>query len=158
MVNFGSESDLVARLAYAMSDNHPRPIAFLTGAGLSVPSVPGVAATLQIVRKAFPIEEQLELDALLAKHKEAGEKYRQAFQFLAIRRPPAVSERILKLATLSAYERHGTDALELLSRAPELEADQLSWKIPPGRRRWVEYFRAFRRDCVVQCSPPTSTP
>ncbi|WP_170151843.1 SIR2 family protein [Subtercola boreus] len=98
-----------------------------------MPSVPGVTATLQILRKAFPVEEQVELDALLAKHREAGEKYRQAFQFLGIRRPPALSERVLKIATLRAYDRTGIDENDLLSMAPELEANQSGWKLPPGQ-------------------------
>lgn len=133
MVHFGNQRDLISRLAFALEEDTPRPLAFLTGAGLSLPAVPGVVETLNLVRESFSKDEQIELDELLSKHKELGEKYRQAFQFLGLRRPPAAAERLLKIATLRAFDRTGLEVGDLLARASEFEAAIDKWTLPAGQ-------------------------
>lgn len=133
MVNFGAEKDLVSRLAHALEEKDARPLAFLTGAGLSVPAVPGVTETLTILRKSFSKDELYEFDELLSPHVEPGEKYRQAFQFLGLRRPPKAAERVLKVATLRAYDSGDTDINQLLDQAGVLEGNLENWKLPNGQ-------------------------
>jgi hypothetical protein len=132
-VQFGTPSDLIARLTYSFDEVNGRPLAFLTGAGLSVPSVPGVTDTLTILRRGLPPEEQIELDRLLAAFEEPGEKYRQAFQFLGLRRPPKFAERVLKLATLRAYDHGGLTNQEILGLGGETESKVDRWKLPTGQ-------------------------
>lgn len=146
-MRIGSAADLLARLDYSLaSDSEAKPLALLTGAGLSSPSVPGVTETINIMRSGLPPDERYEFDAVLSAHVEAGDKYRQAFQFLALRRPAHFSERLIRLATLRAFERGDTDPTELLGLSPEvLEEQNAKWKLPQGQQALGRLFAGLPR-------------
>jgi len=130
-MHFGSDKDLLSRLAYSLKDDEARPIAFLTGAGLSSPSVPGVAEILSQLRGVFPAEEQIELDSEVSRHLDFGEKYRAAFQFLADRRPSETSQRLIELITLFAYDKQGENKSS--ANLSKLEDDIAAWRLPSGQ-------------------------
>jgi len=133
MVQLYSEEDLLSRLAFSLQDEEARPVAFLTGAGLSAPMVPGVSTIMNSIRNVFPAEEQIKLDSVLSNHSDAGQKYRVAFEFLEGRRPPKVAQRVVRAATLHAFDSEGRDASFLMQHAETLEDEIDSWKVPKGQ-------------------------
>jgi energy-coupling factor transporter ATP-binding protein EcfA2 len=133
-MQLNTESQLLARLAFTFeSDDAPRPVAFLTGAGLSLGAVPSVTDIIHSVRGALSSHEQAEFDADLASVSDAGGKYRRAFKYLAGARPPRVRNRIVQVATLRACDLTGVEEDQLVARSGELESQISRWKLPAGQ-------------------------
>lgn len=87
------------------------------------------------IRKNLDPNDQFELDRQLSVLASPGQKYQAAFQLLALRRPPALRDRIVRLAVLSAHKNHA----EILSRGPlstealfAAESDTNAWRLPEG--------------------------
>lgn len=126
--------DLVARISHSLSDaNDARPIAFLTGSGLSVGAVPMSGDIVEIIRKQLSDDEVGAFNAHLALAVDDGERYQQAFQWLGIRRPPNFRDRVIQLGTLRACRRDDVPESQLLARAGELELDSDRWTLPGGQ-------------------------
>lgn len=133
-MQLSTESQLLARLAFTFeADEAPRPVAFLTGAGLSLGAVPSVTDIIHSVRGALSNDEQADFDADLVTISDAGGKYRRAFKYLAGARPPRVRNRIVQVATLRACDLSGVDEKQLIARSGELESEISRWRLPAGQ-------------------------
>jgi len=130
---FGTQADLLARLKSSFKDGDSRPLALLSGSGLSQPAVPNVNTMILLLRKGLDVEEQREFDEVLLQHSIPADKYQAAFQFLSFRRPPQFRDRVIRLATLSAFNAGDAplDATALV-HAGEFEAHPDKWKLPDG--------------------------
>lgn len=142
----GSSDDLVARIVYSLTKavDGARPIAFLTGSGLSRGAVPMSAQIVEQIRKSIDDDADVRaFDEHLAAAKDDGEKYQQAFQWLGIRRDPGFRDKVIQIATLSACKTDdiaeivGPDGIidrrRLLNRAGELELESERWTLPAGQ-------------------------
>ena len=143
MRHTGSMDDLVARIAFSLGKSESsRPIAFLTGSGVSRGSVPMSAQIVEQIRKSIADDVDLAaFDDHISKAKDDGERYQQAFQWLGIRRDPGFRDRVIQIATLGACRigdvvdsAGGTiDARQLLARTGELELELERWNLPDGQ-------------------------
>lgn len=141
----GSSQDLVARIAYSLAKTDgARPIAFLTGSGLSRGAVPMSAQIVAQIRKSITEDDDLRaFDDHLEGAKDDGEKYQQAFQWLGIRRDPGFRDRVIQIATLGACKTDdigeilGADGVidrrRLLDQAGALELESERWTLPDGQ-------------------------
>jgi SIR2-like domain len=130
----GNVDDLLARLHATVASGEPsRPIAILTGSGLTAGAIPGVTEIVNIVRHRVSSDDQIELDRRLAAIDESSLKYQEAFTFLSLRHPPELRDRIITLCTLRAYHGQLPEKGALLpSRLTEYEADTDNWHLPHG--------------------------
>lgn len=145
MVYTGAMDDLVSRIAYSLGNSDGgRPIAFLTGSGLSRGAVPMSDQIVTQIRKSIVEEADLRaFDEHVAKANDDGERYQQAFQWLGIRRDPGFRDRVIQIATLSACKTDDltdvsdadgvVDGRKLLARTGELELDPARWTLPDGQ-------------------------
>ena len=132
-MTYGSLPDLVARLRASAGGKDARPFAVLAGSGLTAGAVPTVNEILNSVRKALPESDRPELDEKLAATEDPGLKYQAAFTFLGLRQPPDVRDRIIRVATLRAYQAQPETVAGLSSdKLMEYEADTDRWKLPVG--------------------------
>lgn len=134
---FGNMKDFIARVQFALQpdDMSPktRPLALLLGAGISVPSVPGVTQITMAIRKSLNEPDRPEFDDFLAAAGSSGEKYQRAFQYLARRRPPEYRNRIIQSSVLSAYSKASPDLPRIeQSELYEAELDVDNWELPDG--------------------------
>lgn len=132
-MTYGTLNDLVARLNTSLRETGARPLAILAGSGVTLGSVPGVVEIIKAARQALPADDQAELDDLLAKHSSSGEKYQNAFQFLALRRSPDYRDRIIRASVLRAYKRRPEMVSDLDgAKLQEYEADADGWRLTSG--------------------------
>lgn len=132
-MRFGNQDDLVARVKHLVGSEESRPLALLCGSGIAVPAVPSVNKIINAVRKALTPDEQAELDVKLQSYMSAGERYQEAFDFLSFRRPPNFRDRVIRNATLSAYELDAeTKGNAGASEWAEYESNLHGWNLPVG--------------------------
>ncbi|MET9269892.1 SIR2 family protein [Kribbella sp. NPDC003557] len=142
-MEFGTLSDLLARLKASMPSSGDRPLALLAGSGLTVGAVPGVTDIVRSIRGALPEDDINTFDVTLDASAEPGDKYQAAFKFLGLRRPPSYRDRIIQVAVLAAYNNSAIGSIGDLqpSRLMEYEADADNWTLPAGvealGRLWV---------------------
>jgi len=87
MVYTGSSDDLVARISYSLTKavDGARPLAFLTGSGVSRGAVPMSGQIVSRIRKSITEDDDVAaFDAHLAGASDDGERYQQAFQWLGV--------------------------------------------------------------------------
>lgn len=133
-MNTGSIDDLIARITHSLGEHGDRrPIAFLTGSGLSHGAVPMSRRIVEIIRAPLKDAELAAFDEHLSRADGDGQRYQQAFQWLGLRRNPNFRDRVIQLATLGACRRDDVPEGELLQRAGELELDSDRWQLPPGQ-------------------------
>lgn len=129
----GSTDDLLARLVHSIVVEGSRPIAFLTGSGLSSPVVPGVSDIVQRIRKPLTADEQEAFDRHMRDAADDAERYQQAFQWLGLRRNPDFRDRVIQLTTLAACRKDDIDESKLLDVAGTLELETERWQLTPAQ-------------------------
>ena len=133
----GNVSDLLARLhATVASAEATRPIAILTGSGLTAGAIPAANDIVNVVRNrlsSLSPDDALELDRRLSALHPPSLRYQEAFTFLSLRHPPELRDRIITLCTLRAYRGDLPEKGALASsRLTEYEADTDNWQLPHG--------------------------
>ncbi len=101
---------------------------------MSAGAVPMSANIVKIISDGLTRAERESFDAYLGGVGGDGEKYRQAFRWLGLRKPPQMRDRIIQLATLRAYQSLPSEKnAGLLNRSAQLEGEIDKWNLPPGQ-------------------------
>jgi len=130
----GSLDDLVGRLAYSVaSDEGRRPIAFLTGSGISAGAVPMSKSIVELIRRPLSDPDKVAFDEHLKLARDDAERYQQAFQWLSLRRDANYRDRVIQLATLAACDKSGIPEVEYIRRSGDLELATERWRLPDGQ-------------------------
>lgn len=130
----GTMEDLLGRIAYSVStEGRGRPIAFLTGSGVSAGAIPMSREIVEIVRKALTKDDQRAFDEHLTSAADDADRYQQAFQWLGLRRDAGYRDRVIQLSTLRACDTSDIPETELLDHSGKLELDLDRWKLPKGQ-------------------------
>lgn len=135
-VLIGNNEDLLGRLESALDPDAEfrRPVAFLTGSGISAGAVPMSAAIVKIISDGLSKAERESFDNYLDDGEDDGEKYQQAFRWLGLRKPPAMRDKIIQLATLAACDlREVPRDSTLIGKSAALERELDRWRLPAGQ-------------------------
>lgn len=135
----GTMDELLTRLKWTlMEDVEARPIAFITGSGISRGAVAMSGEIIQLIRKDLSPTDAMDLDSELAQYQDDGEKYQKAFQWFTKRRSPKFRDRVIAIATARAYNdvfndvtERSTDEIVAVARDDENNVDR--WNLPVGQ-------------------------
>jgi hypothetical protein len=136
-VQIGSADDLVSRLKWLLLKGE-KPVAFITGAGVSLGAVDGVGAILAAMRGSLGDDEDIQRFDREVTAPTDSEKYQQAAGFLLRNRDQDLLNKIIRLAVMRACTSMDSEHKKALVERRDqvalrdLEFDPAQWTATPA--------------------------